>query len=83
MIRAIGGSLFGYPVADNLARGLEMNRRTVQRWLNGQNAVPDNVWETLAEMVNDRLQEMQRLSQALADRRRFGQAICGDAHNQR
>jgi hypothetical protein len=69
LIRAIGSTLFGYPVADAMARGLEMNRRTVQRWLNAQNAVPDNVWETLAEMVDERLQEAHRLQQRLAARR--------------
>ena len=68
LIRQLGAVLFGMPVADAMSRGLGMNRRTVQRWLNAQNAVPANVWEQLREIVAEQLHELERLSQALAAR---------------
>ena len=68
LIRALGAALFGTPVADNMCRALGINRRTVQRWLNGQNEVPAPRWEELSGLVAERLEELQLLSKALAAR---------------
>jgi hypothetical protein len=68
LIRAVDAALFGWPVADQMCRALEVNRRTVQRWLNGQNEVPPYRWEQLAEMLEERMEELRRLREALAAR---------------
>jgi hypothetical protein len=68
LIREVAGELFGSPVADNMALDMGINRRTVQRWLNGQNTVPVPVWRDLALAISARRVTLQRLSLAVAAR---------------
>ena len=68
LIRVAGATLFGTPVADNMARAMNINRRTVQRWLNGQNAVPSHMWQQLVDVVRQRLGPLQASERDLARR---------------
>lgn len=60
----------GGQAADRLGDALGINRRSVQRWLNGQNAVPTNgdFWRGLAELVAARLRDLELIRDAVERR---------------
>jgi hypothetical protein len=68
LIREVAGLLYGLPVADNMSAALGINRRTVQRWLNGQNAVPAHVWQQLIAELADQQRELLRVAKLLVRR---------------
>jgi plasmid maintenance system antidote protein VapI len=61
LLRDLAESLFGAESAAAVAAALGVNRRTVLRWLNGQNAVPLEVWRELAGMLELRQIEIAEL----------------------
>lgn len=60
----------GSQAADRMGDALKINRRSVQRWLNGQNAVPTNAdfWRGLAELVAARQRDLELIRGALERR---------------
>lgn len=50
-VRAVGVELLGERWQQPLAHMLELNPRTVQRWANGQNAVPPGIAARLLELL--------------------------------
>jgi DNA-binding transcriptional regulator YdaS (Cro superfamily) len=70
-IRAAGEELLGERWQQPLAYMLGLNPRTVQRWANGQNAVPPGI----AARIGDLLAIVRQVrSEAAADRERRNQA---------
>jgi hypothetical protein len=61
LLRAVTDGLFERASPQVLAAALGINRRTVLRWLNGQNAVPLEVWRELAGMLELRRVEVEEL----------------------
>lgn len=61
LIREAAAVLFGPTPVPQLAEALEVNTRTVQRWLAGQNTVPAGVWHQLLELVAERERDLARL----------------------
>jgi predicted transcriptional regulator len=70
LLREVAESLFGAESAAAVAAPLGVNRRTVQRWLNGQNEVPLEVWRELAEMLALRASEVAELRREVEELRR-------------
>jgi hypothetical protein len=68
LLRELAESLFGAEGTTAVAAALGLNRRTVLRWLNGQNAVPTPVWRELAGMLELRqaaIAELRREVEAM------------------
>jgi plasmid maintenance system antidote protein VapI len=61
LLRSVAEGLFDRGSSQALAAALGINRRTVLRWLNGQNAVPLEVWRELAGMLGLRASEVSEL----------------------
>jgi hypothetical protein len=68
LIRAIGEALFGSRWQTDLGDHLGVNRRTVQRWLAGQNEPQPGVWDDLEETLRERAAEQRRLCEAIRQR---------------
>lgn len=70
LVREAGALLFGMgaPLADMMSPAIGINRRTIQRWLNGQNAVPGHLWPRLIEEVHAKQRDLARLERDLAAR---------------
>jgi predicted transcriptional regulator len=68
MIAEIGQALCGDHWVAALAAGLQVNRRTVQRWQDGSEEVPEGVWRELYEMLRQQAVENARLSYLVMER---------------
>lgn len=69
LIREIGEALFGTRWQTDLGDHLGVNRRTVQRWLAGQDEPRPGVWDDLLLVLSERLAAQQRLREAIRRRR--------------
>lgn len=49
--RQAGESLFGEAWQQPLAKALGVNLRTLQRWANGQNEIPDGVADDVRQLL--------------------------------
>ena len=58
----IGKALYGERSLDRFAYALEVNPRTVQRWLSGQNEMPEWLPERCAGVIDARIKELERLA---------------------
>jgi hypothetical protein len=65
LIRAAGEALFGSRWQTDLGDELGINRRTVQRWVSGQNEPMPGVWADLEAMLSERAAEQLRLCEAI------------------
>jgi hypothetical protein len=61
LIRAIGEALFGSRWQTDLGEHLGVNRRTVRRWLAGQDEPRPGVWAELLKLLSERAAEQLRL----------------------
>ena len=61
LFREIAETLYGPHPADLLADALEVNIRSVQRWLAGQNRVPDAIWGKMYTLLRGVDAACQRL----------------------
>jgi hypothetical protein len=68
LIRAIGQALFGTQWQTDLGTELGMNRRTVQRWLAGQDEPRRGVWDDLERILSERIKAQQVLCDAIRKR---------------
>jgi hypothetical protein len=68
MIAEIGQALCGDHWVAALAAACQVNRRTVQRWRDGTEEVPEGVWRELYEMLRQAQIENARLSYAVMQR---------------
>ena len=57
----IGKALYGERSLDRFAYALEVNPRTVQRWLSGQNEIPEWLPERCAGIIDARIKELEHL----------------------
>lgn len=60
-LHEIGKSLYGERSLDRFSYALEVNPRTVQRWLSGQNEIPEWLPERCAGIIDARIKELERL----------------------
>lgn len=60
----------GAQAADRMGDALSINRRSVQRWLSGQNPVPTNAdfWRELLELVAARQRDLELIRDAVERR---------------
>jgi hypothetical protein len=54
-------ALYGEQNIHRLARELDYNPRTVQRWLTGQNTVPPFIWPPLIKLIEARREHLDKL----------------------
>lgn len=64
----VGEALCGEHWVAALAGTLQVSRRTVQRWQDGTEEVPEGVWRELYEMLRQQAVENARLSYAVMQR---------------
>jgi hypothetical protein len=64
-LRRIGQLLFGPDWQAPLARALNINTRTVQRWATGEAAPKGDLRADLAPVADARVQELQKLADEL------------------
>lgn len=63
-LRRIGEALYGERWKVPLAGDLGVNRKTVQRWLNGHSAIPPEVAGELAALMRARVAALRHLLRA-------------------
>jgi hypothetical protein len=61
LLRRIGHACFGHSWSDDMARELNVNRRTVQRWAAGQNDIDPRIWPLLGKIMRSRRIELRTL----------------------
>lgn len=61
LFREIAETLYGPHPADLLADALEVNIRSVQRWLAGQNRVPDAIWDSTEALLRAQSAALEKL----------------------
>lgn len=67
MIASIGRALLGRSWQTELAENLSLNRRTMQRWLNGEDKPRPGVWRDLDNLLAERIAELQQVRALLHD----------------
>ena len=60
-LHEIGDALYGERSLDRFASSLMVNPRTVQRWLSGQNEIPEWLPERCAGIIDARIKELEHL----------------------
>jgi hypothetical protein len=70
LIRAIGEALGGRNWQPELAEILEVNRRTIRRWLNAEDEPRAGVWTELLALMQERQSELTDLIRAVEQRTR-------------
>ena len=62
-LHEIGSALYGErSFVDRFAYALDINPRTVQRWLSGKNEIPEWLPERCAGIIADHIRELERLA---------------------
>ena len=65
LLRATGRALYGERFQSELAEALAINRRTIRRWLNGEDEPRSGIWVDLARLVAERSAELRDVAAAL------------------
>ena len=58
-----GRALFGAQWQSDMGRALQVNDRTVRRWLKGERPIPDRVSADVNGLLASRMAEIERLRQ--------------------
>lgn len=66
LIREIGEAVFGRHLQTDLADCLDVHRRTVNRWLRGQDEPRPGVWEDVTRLLDARIATQRALRVKLA-----------------
>lgn len=61
ILRAYGEALFGPRWQSELARALDVNERTMRRWLAGDTPIPDGLADDLAKLKAERIKLLRAL----------------------
>lgn len=61
LLSQIGEALYGEQWQSPLARALDVNLRTMQRWAAGQNDPPEHLREDMIRLLHDRQQAISEL----------------------
>jgi hypothetical protein len=75
LIRAIGEALFGTRWQTDLGDHLGVNRRTVQRWLTGQDEPRPGVWADLLKVLDERTRAALKLRRVIRERGKATQLL--------
>lgn len=70
----IGTALYGPRWQSDLSRDMEVSDRSIRRWLNGQNPIPDGIVDRLADLISRRasvLVDMMALIKSIRSRPRL------------
>lgn len=65
LLQRCGEALYGPRWQSDIARDLHVTDRTVRRWLDGSNDVPDGVYLDLQRLLTERAAEIDDLIDAL------------------
>src|SRR5262245_23412767 len=66
LIRLVGPALFGRNWQSELADWLGMNRRTIRRWMSGEDEPRPVVWTELLEITRERHTQLAALIETIA-----------------
>jgi len=66
LLAQVGRSLYGNFFSRHMAADIDVNERTMRRWLTGDLEVPDGVAAELIELVDERRHELDKLALRLA-----------------
>lgn len=67
LLRATGEALFGPLWQSDLARALGVDRKTIQRWLKGTYAMPDELRFRIARIADGTINELRTLRRQLEE----------------
>jgi ribosome-binding protein aMBF1 (putative translation factor) len=70
LLREIGQAMFGDRWQTDLAHHLDVNDRTVRRWLSGQDEPRPGVWDDLERLLDERIVAQERVRAVLRRQRR-------------
>lgn len=68
LIKSVGPALFGRNWQSELADWLAVNRRTIHRWMSGEDEPRPAVWTELLEIMQERQAQLAELIEAIAER---------------
>lgn len=66
LLRRVAEALYGSQWHGDLARALDVNMRTVQRWSAGEYLPPPGIWLELVDLMKARREELARLAKEAA-----------------
>jgi hypothetical protein len=66
LIKSVGPALFGRNWQSELADWLGMNRRTIRRWMSGEDEPRPVVWAELLDITQERHAQLAELIEAIA-----------------
>jgi hypothetical protein len=65
MLEEVGQALFGEHWKNELSDALEVDPRTVRRWVNGTYEIPNGVWDDLYTLLEERVFQIQKVQNKL------------------
>lgn len=65
VLAEVGKTLYGNHIV-GLSALLDVSDKTIRRWLDGGSPIPDRVWMTLADALNERGHKLEALASKLA-----------------
>jgi hypothetical protein len=68
LIKSIGPALFGRNWQSELADQLAVNRRTIRRWMDGEDEPRRAMWTALLKITQERHAQLAELTEAIAER---------------
>lgn len=68
LIKSVGPALFGRNWQSELADWLAVNRKTIRRWMSGEDEPRSAVWKELLEITQERHVQLAELIKAIAER---------------
>jgi len=68
LIRSVGPALFGRNWQSELADWLAVNRKTIRRWISGEDEPRAVMWTELLEITRERHSQLAELIKAIAER---------------
>lgn len=64
ILSAAGEAIYGPRFQRDLAAGLDVNERTVRRWIVGDTPIPDGTLESVAQLITKRINTLSELVKA-------------------
>jgi len=68
LIKSVGPALFGRNWQSELADWLAVNRKTIRRWMSGEDEPRAVMWTELLEITRERHAQLAELIEAIAER---------------
>ena len=68
LIKSVGPALFGRNWQSELADWLGVNRRTIRRWMSGEDEPRAVMWTELLDITQERHAQLSEMIEAIAER---------------